>query len=419
MFQSFNLLDHLSVRENVSLPAYFAAQQKAPPSARWRRSSAWGWPTAPARRPGEPVGRAKANAWPSRARCSRGPSCSSPTEPTRQPRLGDRVRQIIGKLFQKLNSEGLTLIVVTHEERVSRAAKRVLRLEDGRLATNENTNGNANPPAAVPRRDRARSCGAGAAEFAAHAARVCAGRCSASPWASRRWRSSWRWASGVRQAVLSKILSRRSDRGRAGRGAGGRIFAGFAFAERAQAARRRRGRVAAARAPRGQGLRIAASSCRFRRARLGWARACSATTSTPSLIADGIDAAAPQGPRRSWRPSRSATKSAPRRACQSDADCGRRRILSRRHRALRAADSGGAVAVHARDLRTAPSRLRNRPAPRRNFFGAASFRGFTFITPSSSAARWWWSPARLQRAAARAAPHDAGGHLSAAGRSWR
>ena len=40
--------------------------------------------------------------------------------------------QIIA-LFRELHQEGLTLLVVTHEERVSRAAGRVIRLDDGRV----------------------------------------------------------------------------------------------------------------------------------------------------------------------------------------------------------------------------------------------------------------------------------------------
>jgi putative ABC transport system ATP-binding protein len=40
--------------------------------------------------------------------------------------------QII-ELFRALNREGLTLVIVTHEERVSSVASRVLRLVDGKL----------------------------------------------------------------------------------------------------------------------------------------------------------------------------------------------------------------------------------------------------------------------------------------------
>jgi putative ABC transport system ATP-binding protein len=41
-------------------------------------------------------------------------------------------REII-RLFQELHREGLTLLAVTHEERISAAAQRVLRLKEGRL----------------------------------------------------------------------------------------------------------------------------------------------------------------------------------------------------------------------------------------------------------------------------------------------
>jgi putative ABC transport system ATP-binding protein len=36
-------------------------------------------------------------------------------------------------LFQKLHAEGLTLLAVTHEERMSSAAQRTLRLKEGQL----------------------------------------------------------------------------------------------------------------------------------------------------------------------------------------------------------------------------------------------------------------------------------------------
>jgi putative ABC transport system ATP-binding protein len=44
----------------------------------------------------------------------------------------DTGQQII-ELFRALNKDGLTLVIVTHEERVSSVASRVLRLVDGRL----------------------------------------------------------------------------------------------------------------------------------------------------------------------------------------------------------------------------------------------------------------------------------------------
>ena len=37
------------------------------------------------------------------------------------------------ELFQELNAEGYTVLMITHEDRVSNAARRVIRLEDGKL----------------------------------------------------------------------------------------------------------------------------------------------------------------------------------------------------------------------------------------------------------------------------------------------
>ncbi|HVE83231.1 MAG TPA: macrolide ABC transporter ATP-binding protein, partial [Myxococcales bacterium] len=37
------------------------------------------------------------------------------------------------QLFQALNRDGLTVLVVTHEDRMSSAATRVLRLREGKL----------------------------------------------------------------------------------------------------------------------------------------------------------------------------------------------------------------------------------------------------------------------------------------------
>jgi putative ABC transport system ATP-binding protein len=38
-------------------------------------------------------------------------------------------------LFQDLNREGITIVLVTHEEQVAQHARRILRLRDGRSAS--------------------------------------------------------------------------------------------------------------------------------------------------------------------------------------------------------------------------------------------------------------------------------------------
>jgi putative ABC transport system ATP-binding protein len=47
--------------------------------------------------------------------------------------LDSRTTEEILQLFEKLNNEGRTIILVTHEDEVSKRAKRVIRLKDGLL----------------------------------------------------------------------------------------------------------------------------------------------------------------------------------------------------------------------------------------------------------------------------------------------
>jgi putative ABC transport system ATP-binding protein len=51
--------------------------------------------------------------------------------------LDSRTGLSILALFQALNCEGRTIIVVTHDEHVARHAKRIIRLQDGLLITDE------------------------------------------------------------------------------------------------------------------------------------------------------------------------------------------------------------------------------------------------------------------------------------------
>ena len=130
VFQAFNLLDHLTARENVKLPAYFGRvptreRRRSAPSRRSRAS-------ASATRPSRARARSRAgrsSASPSRALSITGRKLLLCDEPTGN--LDSETGAQIIELFRALNKEGLTLVIVTHEERVSSVASRVLRLEDG------------------------------------------------------------------------------------------------------------------------------------------------------------------------------------------------------------------------------------------------------------------------------------------------
>jgi putative ABC transport system ATP-binding protein len=131
IFQSFNLLDHLTATENVELPSYFA---DGPSSDNGKRALAAldrvGMADKARARPSQLSGGQKQRVAIARA-LFHDPKLLLCDEPTGN--LDSDTGQQIIELFRALNRDGLTLVIVTHEERVSSVASRVLRLEDGGL----------------------------------------------------------------------------------------------------------------------------------------------------------------------------------------------------------------------------------------------------------------------------------------------
>jgi putative ABC transport system ATP-binding protein len=135
VFQSFNLLPGLSALENVMLPGMLRRDGPDARTAALRARAA----EALAR-----VGLAdRAHAPPARLSGGErqrvaiaralftGPAVLLADEPTGN--LDAATGEDVIARFAALAREGLTVVVVTHEERVSRAATRVLHLRDGRL----------------------------------------------------------------------------------------------------------------------------------------------------------------------------------------------------------------------------------------------------------------------------------------------
>lgn len=140
VFQHFSLLDHLTVLDNVMLPATLA-----PPHL--QRSRAQEIIATPQQRalalldrvglsdksqvtPNTLSGGQKQRVAIARALFFEPPLilCDEPTGS-----LDSKIGQQIIELFQELNAEGYTVVMITHEDRVSQAAKRVVELEDGML----------------------------------------------------------------------------------------------------------------------------------------------------------------------------------------------------------------------------------------------------------------------------------------------
>jgi putative ABC transport system ATP-binding protein len=133
IFQSFQLLDHLTVLENVALPSLFGrarADAAARASETIQRVGLAGYES---RRPPELSGGQKQRVAIARALFNQ-PALLLCDEPTGN--LDSETGREVIEFFQKLNAEdGVTLLIVTHEERVSKAARRVLRIADGQLGT--------------------------------------------------------------------------------------------------------------------------------------------------------------------------------------------------------------------------------------------------------------------------------------------
>ena len=129
VFQAFHLLGHLTVIENVGLPHLFSRVRRRTADERARevlgrvgledRANDLPAVLSGGQRQRVAIARAIFNA----------PAVLLGDEPTGN--LDDRTAGTILELFRSLHAEGLTVVVVTHEERVSAVADRTVRLEAG------------------------------------------------------------------------------------------------------------------------------------------------------------------------------------------------------------------------------------------------------------------------------------------------
>ncbi|MFY0570521.1 ABC transporter ATP-binding protein [Archangium lansingense] len=130
VFQSFHLIPNLSAVENVLMPSHFGA---ASSDARNRAESLLDRVGLLAKKDRAPVrlsGGERQRVAIARALFT-GPRLLLCDEPTGN--LDAATGAGVIALFEELNREGITLLAVTHEERMSSAARRVLRLKEGRL----------------------------------------------------------------------------------------------------------------------------------------------------------------------------------------------------------------------------------------------------------------------------------------------
>jgi putative ABC transport system ATP-binding protein len=139
VFQSFNLLEHLTCLGNVMLPAQFDGKMTAH-QAEERALEALrrvGLADYAARRPSELSGGQKQRVAIARALFNQ-PALLLCDEPTGN--LDSETGRDVIEFFRKINDEdGTTLLIVTHEERVSRVAKRITRILDGLIVEGDDS----------------------------------------------------------------------------------------------------------------------------------------------------------------------------------------------------------------------------------------------------------------------------------------
>ncbi len=135
VFQSFNLLPRSDALHNVELPLIYAG---VPPAERKARARAAleivGLGNRVHHKPNELSGGQRQRVAIARALVNR-PSIILADEPTGA--LDSKTGVEIMDLFELLYEKGNTLILVTHEEDVARHARRILRLRDGLIESDE------------------------------------------------------------------------------------------------------------------------------------------------------------------------------------------------------------------------------------------------------------------------------------------
>jgi len=132
VFQSFNLLPRTSAMENVELPAFYgprlsAAQRHAKAAALLQRV---GLGERQHHFPGQLSGGQQQRVAIARSLIN-APALILADEPTGN--LDSRSGEDIMRLFGELNAEGITVVMVTHEDDIARHARRVIHMKDGKI----------------------------------------------------------------------------------------------------------------------------------------------------------------------------------------------------------------------------------------------------------------------------------------------
>lgn len=135
VFQSYNLIPQLTVVENIEVPLYYMGRLNAESRNRCKELAAMvGLGDRLGHRPTQLSGGQQQRVAIARSLVN-DPYFILADEATGN--LDSVTTEEILALFQRLNDEGRTIIMVTHEDEVAEHAKRVIRLRDGEIQVDE------------------------------------------------------------------------------------------------------------------------------------------------------------------------------------------------------------------------------------------------------------------------------------------
>ncbi|MBN1895604.1 ABC transporter ATP-binding protein [bacterium] len=136
VFQGFNLLPRTSALENVELPLFYDRTRRIrdPRSAAEEALEQVGLSDRMDHVPSQLSGGQQQRVAIARALVNR-PSILLADEPTGN--LDSRTSVDVMSVFQDLNGKGMTILIVTHEEDISRYSKRIIKMRDGHILGDE------------------------------------------------------------------------------------------------------------------------------------------------------------------------------------------------------------------------------------------------------------------------------------------